>query len=146
MITLDAVSKRYGSREVAVDALSPTVPDGELCILIGPSGCGKTTTLRMINRLIEPTGGRILIGDQNVLTMDPVTLRRGIGYVIQQGGLFPHRRIFDNVATVPRLLGWDKERVQAEWSSCSSWLASTPRTTDDASLTSSPAVSASGWA
>ncbi|HEX3566168.1 MAG TPA: ABC transporter ATP-binding protein [Acidimicrobiales bacterium] len=112
MITLDAVSKRYGSREVAVDALSLTVPDGELCILIGPSGCGKTTTLRMINRLIEPTGGRILIGDQNVLTMDPVMLRRGIGYVIQQGGLFPHRRIFDNVATVPRLLGWDKERVQ----------------------------------
>jgi osmoprotectant transport system ATP-binding protein len=112
MITLDAVSKRYGSGQVAVGALSLTVPDGELCILIGPSGCGKTTTLRMINRLIEPTGGRILIGDQNVLTMDPVTLRRGIGYVIQQGGLFPHRRIFDNVATVPRLLGWDKERVQ----------------------------------
>jgi osmoprotectant transport system ATP-binding protein len=111
MITLDAVSKRYGSGQVAVGALSLTVPDGELCILIGPSGCGKTTTLRMINRLIEPTGGRILIGDQNVLTMDPVTLRRGIGYVIQQGGLFPHRRIFDNVATVPRLLGWDKERV-----------------------------------
>lgn len=112
MITLDAVSKRYGAREMAVDALSLTVPDGELCILIGPSGCGKTTTLRMINRLIEPTGGRILIGDQNVLTLDPVMLRRGIGYVIQQGGLFPHRRIFDNVATVPRLLGWDKERVQ----------------------------------
>jgi osmoprotectant transport system ATP-binding protein len=111
MITLDAVSKRYGSREVAVAELSLTVADGELCILIGPSGCGKTTTLRMINRLIEPTGGRILIDDQNVLTMNPVTLRRGIGYVIQQGGLFPHRRIFDNVATVPRLLGWDKERV-----------------------------------
>jgi osmoprotectant transport system ATP-binding protein len=111
MITLDAVAKRYGSGQVAVEALSLTVPDGELCILIGPSGCGKTTTLRMINRLIEPTGGRILIDDQNVLTMDPVRLRRGIGYVIQQGGLFPHRRIFDNVATVPRLLGWDKERV-----------------------------------
>ncbi|MDQ1361625.1 MAG: osmoprotectant transport system ATP-binding protein [Acidimicrobiaceae bacterium] len=111
MITLDAVSKRYGSREVAVADLSLTVADGELCILIGPSGCGKTTTLRMINRLIEPTGGRILIDDKNVLTMNPVTLRRGIGYVIQQGGLFPHRRIFDNVATVPRLLGWDKERV-----------------------------------
>jgi osmoprotectant transport system ATP-binding protein len=112
MITLDAVSKRYGSREVAVADLSLTVADGELCILIGPSGCGKTTTLRMINRLIEPTGGRILIDDKNVLTMNPVTLRRGIGYVIQQGGLFPHRRIFDNVATVPRLLGWDKERVR----------------------------------
>jgi osmoprotectant transport system ATP-binding protein len=112
MITLDAVSKRYGSRELAVGELSLTIADGELCILIGPSGCGKTTTLRMINRLIEPTGGRILIDDQNVLTMNPVTLRRGIGYVIQQGGLFPHRRIFDNVATVPRLLGWDKERVR----------------------------------
>jgi osmoprotectant transport system ATP-binding protein len=111
MITLDGVSKRYNSRELAVDALSLNVADGELCILIGPSGCGKTTTLRMINRLIEPTGGRILIDDQNVLAMDPVTLRRGIGYVIQQGGLFPHRRIFDNVATVPRLLGWDKDRV-----------------------------------
>jgi osmoprotectant transport system ATP-binding protein len=111
MITLDSVSKRYNSREVAVDALSLTVADGEICILIGPSGCGKTTTLRMINRLIEPTDGRILINDQNVLAMDPVMLRRGIGYVIQQGGLFPHRRIFDNVATVPRLLGWDKDRV-----------------------------------
>jgi len=113
MITLEAVSKRYGQTEVAVDELSLEIPSGELCVLVGPSGCGKTTTLRMINRLIEPSGGRILIDGENVLAMDPVRLRRGIGYVIQQGGLFPHRRIFDNVATVPRLLDWDKERVNA---------------------------------
>ena len=113
MITLDAVSKRYGADNVAVAELSLVVPDGEICILVGPSGCGKTTTLRMINRLIEPTGGRILIDDTDVLKLDPVHLRRSIGYVIQQGGLFPHRRVGDNVATVPRLLGWDKKRVEA---------------------------------
>jgi osmoprotectant transport system ATP-binding protein len=113
MITLDGVSKRYGADSVAVAALSLTVPDGELCVFVGPSGCGKTTTLRMINRLIEPSGGRILIDGVDVLKMDPVELRRGIGYVIQQGGLFPHRRVADNVATVPRLLGWEKERVDA---------------------------------
>jgi osmoprotectant transport system ATP-binding protein len=89
------------------------VPDGELCVLVGPSGCGKTTTLRMINRLIEPSGGRILIDGTDVLKIDPVQLRRSIGYVIQQGGLFPHRRVADNVATVPRLLGWDRQRVEA---------------------------------
>jgi osmoprotectant transport system ATP-binding protein len=112
MITLDRVSKRYGADSVAVAELSLTVPDGELCVLVGPSGCGKTTTLRMINRLIEPSGGRILIDGIDVLAMDPVELRRGIGYVIQQGGLFPHRRVADNIATVPRLLGWDKGRVE----------------------------------
>jgi osmoprotectant transport system ATP-binding protein len=113
VITLDGVTKRYGADSVAVAELSFTIPDGELCVLVGPSGCGKTTTLRMINRLIEPSGGRILIDGTDVLQMDPVELRRGIGYVIQQGGLFPHRRIADNVATVPRLLGWDKTRVDA---------------------------------
>jgi len=113
MITLDAVGKRYGADYVAVADLSLTVPDGELCVLVGPSGCGKTTTLRMINRLIEPSNGRILIDGTDVLRMDPVELRRGIGYVIQQGGLFPHRRVADNIATVPRLLGWDKARVEA---------------------------------
>jgi osmoprotectant transport system ATP-binding protein len=111
VITLDAVTKRYGADSVAVDELTLTVPDGEVSVLVGPSGCGKTTTLRMINRLIEPSGGRILIDDTDVLKMDPVQLRRSIGYVIQQGGLFPHRRVGDNVATVPRLLGWDKKRV-----------------------------------
>jgi osmoprotectant transport system ATP-binding protein len=111
VITLEAVTKRYGADLVAVNELSLTVPDGQVSVLVGPSGCGKTTTLRMINRLIEPTGGRILIDDTDVLKMDPVHLRRSIGYVIQQGGLFPHRRVGDNVATVPRLLGWDKKRV-----------------------------------
>jgi osmoprotectant transport system ATP-binding protein len=111
MIKLESVSKSYGDGEVAVADLSLEINDGELAVLVGPSGCGKTTTLRMINRLIEPTSGRILIGGENVLTKDPVQMRRGIGYVIQQGGLFPHRRIFDNVAVVPRLLGWDKARI-----------------------------------
>ncbi len=113
MITLDAVTKRYGADYVAVNELSLTMSDGEICVLVGPSGCGKTTTLRMINRLIEPSSGRILIDGTDVLKMDPVHLRRTIGYVIQQGGLFPHRRVGDNVATVPRLLGWDKRRVDA---------------------------------
>jgi osmoprotectant transport system ATP-binding protein len=113
MITLEGVEKRYGPDSVAVNELSFTVPDGELCVLVGPSGCGKTTTLRMINRLIEPSSGRILIDGVDVLKMDPVELRRGIGYVIQQGGLFPHRRVADNVATVPRLLGWEKGRIEA---------------------------------
>jgi osmoprotectant transport system ATP-binding protein len=112
MITLDRVSKSYGDGNVAVAELSLEIDDGELAVLVGPSGCGKTTTLRMINRLIEPSSGRILIGGENVLAKDPVQMRRGIGYVIQQGGLFPHRRVFDNVAVVPRLLGWDSSRVE----------------------------------
>ena len=111
MIALERVNKTYGPNSTAVGDLSFTIADGELCVLVGPSGCGKTTTLRMINRLIEPSSGRILIDGVNVLTLDPVQLRRGIGYVIQQGGLFPHKRIADNVATVPQLLGWDKQRI-----------------------------------
>ncbi len=113
VIELDGITKRYGAEEVAVAELSLAIGDGELCVLVGPSGCGKTTTLRMINRLIEPSDGRILIDGVDVLTLDPVQLRRGIGYVIQQGGLFPHRSITDNVATVPRLLGWERPRVEA---------------------------------
>jgi osmoprotectant transport system ATP-binding protein len=108
MISLNEVSKRYGSGAAAVDALSLEVVDGEICVLVGPSGCGKTTTLRMINRLIEPSGGQIFIDGRDILGMDAVELRRGVGYVIQQGGLFPHKRVEDNVAVVPRLLGWDK--------------------------------------
>jgi osmoprotectant transport system ATP-binding protein len=112
MIVLENVSKSYGYGHSAVVDLSVEIEDGELTVLVGPSGCGKTTTLRMINRLIEPTSGRILIGGENVLAKNPVQMRRGIGYVIQQGGLFPHRRVFDNVAVVPRLLGWDRTRVE----------------------------------
>jgi osmoprotectant transport system ATP-binding protein len=113
MITLDKVSKRYARGTVAVNEISLEVGDGELAVLVGPSGCGKTTTLRMINRLIEPTTGRVLIDGVDIATKDPVAMRRGIGYVIQQGGLFPHRRIYDNVAVVPRLLGWKRDRVEA---------------------------------
>jgi len=112
MITLERVSKVYGRGGPAVSELSLEIGAGELAVLVGPSGCGKTTTLRMINRLIEPTSGRILIHGENVLDQDPVAMRRGIGYVIQHGGLFPHRRVFDNVATVPRLLSWDRARVE----------------------------------
>src|SRR5438309_9653907 len=106
------VTKRFGDN-IAVDHLSFTVPAGRICVLIGPSGCGKTTSLRMVNRLIEPTSGEILIDGQNVLTEDPTQLRRRIGYVIQQVGLFPHRTIGENVATVPELLGWPPARVRA---------------------------------
>ena len=112
MLTLDRVSKRYPNGQVAVHDLSLTVGDGETCILVGPSGCGKTTTLRMVNRLIEPTGGRILLDGEDVTRMDPVRLRLRMGYVIQQVGLFPHMTVADNVATVPNLLGWDRARTR----------------------------------
>lgn len=112
MIELEKVVKTYpGATEPAINDLSFKVNEGETCVVIGPSGCGKTTTLKMVNRLIEPTGGRILINDDNVLDRDPVELRRGIGYVIQQIGLFPHMTISENICVVPRLLSWDKERM-----------------------------------
>jgi osmoprotectant transport system ATP-binding protein len=113
MIRLEAVTKRFaGAPTPAVDSLSLHIPAGQTCVLIGPSGCGKTTTMKMINRLIEPTSGRIEIGGEDVMAMDPVALRRGIGYVIQQVGLFPHMTIAENVATVPRLLGWAAGRIR----------------------------------
>jgi osmoprotectant transport system ATP-binding protein len=112
MIALEGVSKSYGPGPPAVAELTLEIGDGELVVLVGPSGCGKTTILRMINRLIEPSSGSIFIGGENVLEQNAVQMRRGIGYVIQSGGLFPHRRVFDNVATVPRLLGWDRARVE----------------------------------
>jgi osmoprotectant transport system ATP-binding protein len=111
VIRLESVRKQYASGLVAVDDLSLEVPDGEVCILVGPSGCGKTTILRMINRLIEPTAGAILVDGDDISKIDPVELRRRIGYVIQQVGLFPHQTVGTNVATVPRLLGWERTRV-----------------------------------
>jgi osmoprotectant transport system ATP-binding protein len=112
MIEIVALSKRFaGNTRPAVDSLTLTIPEGEVCVLIGPSGCGKTTTMRMINRMIEPDSGLIRIAGRNVLDSDPVQLRRQVGYVIQQVGLFPHWSIGENIATVPRLLGWDEERV-----------------------------------
>ena len=101
MITFESVTKRYPGGTVAVDSLDLEVPGGQTMVLVGPSGCGKTTTLRMINRLIEPTSGRILLDGADILQENPSTLRRGIGYVIQQSGLFPHRTIEDNIGTVP---------------------------------------------
>jgi osmoprotectant transport system ATP-binding protein len=111
MIELRNVTKRYGDK-VAVDDLSLVVPEGEVAVLIGPSGCGKTTTLRMINRLIEPTSGRILVEGADTAELKPEELRRHIGYVIQSVGLFPHLTVAENVATVPRLLGWDSSRTR----------------------------------
>ncbi|HET7654728.1 MAG TPA: betaine/proline/choline family ABC transporter ATP-binding protein [Acidimicrobiales bacterium] len=112
MIRLERVTKRYANGTVAVHELDLDVGDGETCVLVGPSGCGKTTTMKMINRLVEPTGGRILLDGDDVTRIDAVDLRRRIGYVIQQIGLFPHQTVADNVATVPRLLGWDKRRTR----------------------------------
>jgi osmoprotectant transport system ATP-binding protein len=113
MIRLDAISKQYPNGQVAVRELSLDIPAGEVCVLVGPSGCGKTTTLKMVNRLIEPTSGRIFLDGRDVTHADPVELRRHIGYVIQQVGLFPHQTIATNIATVPKLLGWDKARTVA---------------------------------
>jgi osmoprotectant transport system ATP-binding protein len=112
VITFDGVVKRYGD-QVAVDHLSLEIKSGETVILVGPSGCGKTTSLKMINRLIEPTSGTISIDDRDTRTYDVNDLRRSIGYVIQQVGLFPHQTVAENIATVPRLLGWSKERPRA---------------------------------
>ncbi|HEX9277585.1 MAG TPA: ABC transporter ATP-binding protein [Casimicrobiaceae bacterium] len=114
MIDLDALTKSFpGAPRPAVDRLTLTIPAGVVCVLIGPSGCGKTTTMRMINRMIEPDSGTISVEGRNVLHIDPVELRRSIGYVIQQVGLFPHWSIADNIATVPRLLGWEPARTSA---------------------------------
>ncbi|MDT7538899.1 MAG: osmoprotectant transport system ATP-binding protein [Actinomycetota bacterium] len=111
-IRLEGVSKRYDDGTTAVDDLSLDVLPGELAVLVGPSGCGKTTTMKMVNRLIEPTSGRVLLDGEDVAKTSPVQLRRRVGYVIQQVGLFPHQTVRDNVATVPVLLGWDKTRTR----------------------------------
>ncbi|MFC8273599.1 ABC transporter ATP-binding protein [Streptomyces sp. NPDC057271] len=113
MIRFEHVTKRYADGTTAVDDLSFEVAEGELVTLVGPSGCGKTTTMKMVNRLIEPTEGRILLDDQDISAIDPVRLRRRIGYVIQQVGLFPHRTVLDNTATVPHLLGTPRARARA---------------------------------
>ncbi|WP_432984842.1 ABC transporter ATP-binding protein [Dactylosporangium sp. CA-233914] len=110
-IALDRLRKVYPDGTVAVEELSLEVGSGEVTVLIGPSGCGKSTVLRMVNRLIEPTAGRILIDGSDVTTADPTRLRRTIGYVIQNVGLFPHQNVHTNVGTVPRMLGWDKRRI-----------------------------------
>ena len=113
MITLEHVSKQYSNGRCAPRDLDLEILDGQITVLIGPSGCGKTTTLRLINRLAEPTAGRIVIDGEDVALVNPVALRRRIGYVIQQIGLFPHLTVGANVATIPRLLGWNRARQQS---------------------------------
>jgi osmoprotectant transport system ATP-binding protein len=113
MISLDRVHKAYPDGTVAVQELSLDVAPGEIAVLVGPSGCGKTTTMRMVNRLVEPTSGRITVDGEDISTIDAVRLRRRIGYVIQQVGLFPHQTVAANVATVPRLLGWERAKISA---------------------------------
>ncbi|WP_406059478.1 ATP-binding cassette domain-containing protein [Streptomyces sp. NBC_01077] len=113
MIRFEHVTKRYPDGTTAVDDLSFEVAEGELVTLVGPSGCGKTTTMMMVNRLVEPTSGRVLVDGEDIADVDPVALRRKIGYVIQQVGLFPHRTVLDNTATVPALLGWKKAAARA---------------------------------
>lgn len=113
-IRLEKLTKHYpGTKKPAVNEFSLTIPAGECVIFVGPSGCGKTTTMKMINRIIEPTSGEIYIGGKNVMQTPAHELRRNIGYVIQQIGLFPHLTIADNIATVPQLLGWEKSKIQA---------------------------------
>jgi osmoprotectant transport system ATP-binding protein len=111
-IRLEDLSKRFpGQKEPAVESLSMEIPKGEIVILVGPSGCGKTTTMKMINRIIEPTSGRIFLDGEDVTKVNPDHLRRRIGYVIQQIGLFPHQTIAENIATVPKMLDWDKKKI-----------------------------------
>ena len=113
-VRYEGATKRYpGAAEPAVDELTLEVPAGEICVLVGPSGCGKTTAMRMVNRTVEITSGDVLVGDRSVRDREPAQLRREIGYVIQQIGLFPHRTIAENIGAVPQLLGWKKERIRA---------------------------------
>jgi len=113
VVAFEHVTKRYGDGPPAVTDLSLTIRAGEICVLVGPSGCGKTTTMKMVNRLVEPTSGRVTIDGEDVASLPPVELRRRIGYVIQQVGLFPHLTVAENVAIVPRLLGWPTTRITA---------------------------------
>jgi osmoprotectant transport system ATP-binding protein len=112
VITFESVTKRFADGTTAVHELDLECPDGQVTVLVGPSGCGKTTTLRMINRMIEASSGQITVDGQDVQQVDPPRLRRRIGYVIQQVGLFPHRTIAENIATVPELVGWDRQRIK----------------------------------
>ena len=112
MIKFDSVVKRYPDGTTAVDGLDLVAPSGQITVLVGPSGCGKTTSLRMVNRMVEPTSGTVWLDDRDTASVPAAELRRGIGYVIQQAGLFPHRTIADNIATVPLLLGWDKRKAR----------------------------------
>ncbi|GAB3259384.1 ABC transporter ATP-binding protein [Arthrobacter pigmenti] len=114
MIRLEELTKKFpGQKQNAVDNLTLDIPEGDIVVLVGPSGCGKTTTMKMMNRIIEPSSGRIILDGEDVTSSDPDQLRRRIGYVIQQVGLFPHQTIGENIGTVPKLLGWDAKRISS---------------------------------
>ncbi|WP_351231731.1 betaine/proline/choline family ABC transporter ATP-binding protein [Streptomyces sp. NPDC002133] len=131
MIRFEHVTKRYPDGTTAVDDLTFEVAEGELVTLVGPSGCGKTTTMKMVNRLIEPTSGRIFLDGQDISTADPVELRRHIGYVIQQVGLFPHKTVLENTATVPHLLGWKRAKARERAAELLDLVGLDPRTYGD---------------
>lgn len=147
MIRFEQVTKRYPDGTTAVEDLSFEVAEGELVTLVGPSGCGKTTTMKMVNRLIDPTSGRILLNGEDIAAADPVELRRRIGYVIQQVGLFPHKTVLENTATVPQLIGTPGRRPAPGRPNSSNWWAWTRPSTGAATRSSCPAgsASASAW-
>jgi len=128
MIELRGVRKQYPGGHVAVGDLTLTIPAATTVALVGPSGCGKTTTLKLINRLVAPTAGQIVIDGQDTARMEPIALRRGMGYVVQEAGLFPHMTVADNVALVPQLLGWPEARRQARVAEMLAFVGLDPRT------------------
>ena len=138
MIRFDHVSKTYPGGTRAVEDFSLTVEQGSTTVFLGTSGCGKTTLMRMVNAMVTPTSGRVFVRDQDVAGEDPVRLRRSIGYVLQEGGLFPHRSIADNIATVPRLEGATKQASRERWAWIARWMIATPP--------SCRAASVSAWA
>lgn len=146
-IQLEDLTKHYpGSPNPAVDSVSMDIKAGETVIFVGPSGCGKSTTLKMINRLIEPSSGRIRIGDEDVTGIDAVKLRRKIGYAIQSSGLFPHMTVAENIALVPKMVGWSKSKVKDRVEEMLDLVGLDPRSSTGAIPARSPAVSSNGWA
>ena len=149
MIQIEKLTKAFtqdGKHVVALDGIGLEIPHGEICVLLGPSGCGKTTTLKIINRLVTPSGGRVLVDGQDTGRFDVIELRRKIGYVIQQVGLFPHMTVEENIGVVPRLLGWPAEKRGQRALDLLRWSASIPVRTQAATPESCRAARHSGLA
>ena len=147
MIEFESVSKTFRDGTTAVDNLSLVVPSGQITVIVGPSGCGKTTTLRMVNRMLEPSKGKITWDGKPIKSRRKTALRRQMGYVIQSGGLFPHRTVLENIATVPDLQRWDKQKSRKRAIELLGQRRTRPQARAAAIRPSSPAVSssASGW-